>query len=166
MNRIPVTCSWARTPGVCAGGRCRSLWMASGAGSLLLTARLGWGVVHYLAAPRCHGPDALLCRGQGYRHLATGWGGVCRSKPVSVTSKLTVQIPLSTGWQREREIHSITHSTQCLLTSVSLGNINKMRRCRVKVNTTEERQRHTTVDDKLLTAVEGRQAANVEIYEC
>lgn len=103
MNRIPVTCSWARTPGVCAGGRCRSLWMASGAGSLLLTARLGWGVVHYLAAPRCHGPDALLCRGQGYRHLATGWGGVCRSKPVSVTSKLTVQIPLSTGWQRERD---------------------------------------------------------------
>lgn len=107
---IPVTCSWARTPEACAEGRCRSLWKVSGAGSLLPAARSGSEAGRYLAAPTCHGLDALLCWGPGSRRLATSWGGVCRSKPVSVTSKPTVQIPLSTEGQRRDSQRYPKHS--------------------------------------------------------
>lgn len=99
-RNIPVTCSWAQTPVACAEGRCRSPWKVSGAGFLLQAARLGWVAERYLAVPRCHGLDALLCWGPSSRRLATSWGGGCRSTPASVTSKPTVQIPLSTAGRR------------------------------------------------------------------
>lgn len=101
----PVACSWAQTPEACAEGRCRSPWKASGAGSLLPAVRSGWAAGRYLAAPRCRGPHALPRQGPGSRRLATGWGGACRSKPVSATSKPTEQIPLSTEGQRRDSPH-------------------------------------------------------------
>lgn len=97
---IPVTCSWAQTPAACAEDRCRSLWKASGTGSPPPAARSGWWAERCLAVPRCRVQDGLPCPGPGCRRLAAGWGGACRSKPVSVTSKPTAQTPPSTEGRR------------------------------------------------------------------
>ncbi len=145
MNTVtPVTCSWAQTPAACAEGRCRSLWKASAAGSLLPAVRSGWGAGRYLAAPRCHGLDALLCRGPGSRRLATGWGGVCRSKPASVTSKPTAQIPLSTEGQRGETQHYSELSVSIHISQLWKEKQNKIRGCgcqRASVSKGQHQQR-------------------------
>lgn len=98
---IPVTCSWDRTRSAGAEGRCRSLWKESEVGSPHLAVRLGWVAGCFLAVLECCGPGALRHWGPCSRHSARGWAGGCRSKPVSVTNRPTVQTPRSTeGWRR------------------------------------------------------------------
>lgn len=99
---IPVTCSWDRTRSDGAEGRCRSPWKESGVGSHHSAARSGWAAGRCLVVLECRGPGALRRWGPCCRHSAEGWGGECRSKPVSVTNKPTVQTPRSTGGWRRR----------------------------------------------------------------
>lgn len=98
---IPVTCSWGRTRSAGAEGRCRSLWKESEVGSPHLAVRSGWAAGCCLVVLECCGPGALRHWGPCSRHSARGWAGGCRSKPVSVTNRPTVQTPRSTeGWRR------------------------------------------------------------------
>lgn len=98
---IPVTCSWDRTRSAGAEGRCRSLWKESEVGSPHLAVRSGWAAGCCLVVLECCGPGALRHWGPCSRRSARGWAGECRSKPVSVTNRPTVQTPRSTeGWRR------------------------------------------------------------------
>lgn len=119
LKMIPVTCSWDRTRSAGAEGRCRSLWKESEVGSPHLAVRLGWVAGCCLVVLECCGPGALRCWGPCSRHSARRWAGECRSKPVSVTNRLTVQTPRSTeGWRRR-------------LTALVSVNIRQLWKCRL-----------------------------------
>lgn len=108
LKMIPVTCSWDRTRSAGAEGRCRSLWKGSEVGSPHLAVRLGSAAGCCLVVLECCGPGALRHWGPCSRHSARGWAGGCRSKPVSVTNRPTVQTPRSTEeWRRLTALVSV-----------------------------------------------------------